>query len=270
MIQEAIQKIQMLTEKAKSAQHWHMPGDPAHVRRITHPDGTVEKVEAEPAPREFECTTLYGILDAAGEPFDTANNPVLFYTPDMLELVFDQSNCREAMRLRLSKSSQYMVMQELRENPLLSVNNIRSFLKFQLDGTWEGENSALLEQVSKLESVTTADASTMQSRTKDTMGRSVQQQIKDENGLPGERQVFHIRPWGVPDMKVTFPLTCRLEPDLQRHQWQLRPTDASWQEFHEEALGWLQQTLDARLGDTPCKVVQAELRQESAGALLHS
>lgn len=83
--------------------------EPAHVYYLVYPNGTAERVEAEPPPRRHEAGDLMTVCRFAAE-FAEANEVELWYSRDGVVAVLDGHARRDTVTMPLSLSAQLLAL----------------------------------------------------------------------------------------------------------------------------------------------------------------
>jgi hypothetical protein len=258
MIEQALEFLKKQAVSAAKAEIRHLPGDPEHLYRVLHPDGDVTGLELDPPVRRLAVLRLEDLIAMAAEPFDQAmSDPgrrAVFYDHQQVELVFDTRDGRERATLMLHWSDQADFFARRRDKPTISVRDLRFALRITLEECFD--NPHLIKQVSAIDFRNTDAGGATIDRGKESLGRTIHQEINAVEGMPDETQMFELSLWADPDLVFKLPLRCKLDPLVQERAWFLKPVDRSWESFQRESLEHLRSKLVTGLKDKGVKVYE--------------
>lgn len=261
MIAEAIKQIESTVQASLRPKVMQLPGEPPHVLHIAMPNGALVRHEVTPHPRVVKLELLDDLIALGRNHFDdsvqSANRMMIVYNSLFVELVFDHSTCRERARLDLFVTSEHDFFSKRLNAPLIEVAELRAALRHDLRATYRGDR--LVEQVSKLEFRDTDTGSVNVQRGRESLGRSIEQQVAEPEDLPDPFQEFYVRKYANADLDVRLPLQCALDPDTKTRRWFLKPLEDSWIEYEHKALDVIGQRLREAFADTGVRVYQGSL-----------
>ena len=267
VIKEAMQQVQEMAQKALRPEIKHLPGDPPHVVHITKPDGTLERVELTPGYRDLIISRIDDLIAIGKAHFDdkikTKQRLLITYNKDRVTLIFDHSTGHEKAFIPLISSEEYKFFCERRNQPLIDVNDLRMALRIDLRKTYK--DAKLIDQISKLDFNNLDRSSTSAERGRESMGRSIEQQVATPEDLPDPYQVFSIRKYTNPDLDVRFDLQCALDPDVNSRRWFLKPIEDSFIEFDSKVADLIGNKLRTEFKDSEVTVYEGTYSTRSAG-----
>lgn len=243
MIQEALAHVWQQAQEANRPTVFQLDTDPTHIHRIAHVDGHVEVVETPPEPRLLQVDRLADIINLANERHLLDRSPeadedvlrrAIFYNPFEVTLVFNTANGREHARLPLNTTDEHMWFMQRITEPQQEPKELATALRLKLRRCYD--DAKLIEQVSSLRSRAEGEAHKVHSRTSESWGKSVTEQIADEHTLPDPYQTFSVRRYRNPDLDVRHKVQFALDPDTNTLRWLVYPLEDSWIDYLEAAV----------------------------------
>lgn len=243
MIEQAIAHVWKQAQEANRPQVIQVPGDPAHVHRLVHIDGTVERIENEPRPRRLTVERLEDIIELANnrhrlDRSEADNEDVLrrvvFYNEDEVMLAFNTANGREFARLPLIESDEHKYFAARRYEPRQEPKALATALRLTLRRCYD--DAKLIDQVSSLRSRAEQEGHRQTSRTSESWGKSVTAEVHDDGNLPDPYQEFHVRRYRNPDLNVRHRVLFALDPDTSSLTWLVYPLEDAWLDYHEASV----------------------------------
>ncbi|MCC6580970.1 MAG: hypothetical protein IT440_11065 [Phycisphaeraceae bacterium] len=240
---EALKFLATQAEKAMMPQKLLIAGEPANQTTYYFKDvGVKTTLASSPSPRivVHKISDLVNCMSmmSRAEPAIFFNLDGIQYVPKIFDPIMD-------ITCYFKKTKAWYLAEGLLLNPSLSVADMRHALQTTLDAC---KNSAdmrvLIDRVSKLGIQTTANASIQIGKTKESMGRSINQAVEQPDELPDEYQTFSIPIHDESDIPAAHPVTFLLLPDIQNQKWRFEPIESSMRQAKENQLAIIRAMLN--------------------------
>jgi hypothetical protein len=260
MIAEGIEKLRELCNKAWKPEIIRLPGDDP--RRIYHttPSGALEHIELGPPPRVLVVQTIEDFTSiVTGEHLHANDQMAVFYNESSARLVFHHQDGAEFAWIKFDSTDEFDFFAQQAESPGIEVDALATALKRRIRKCYR--DAALVNEVSSLNFMNRDGQSVSVDRGKESMGRSIIQEVEEPANLPDPYQTFHVRRFANHDLDVRFPLVCALDPDTKGRRWTLAPLEDSWIDFKAMTLTHIRDTLRTALKDTGVPIYQGSWGQ---------
>lgn len=271
MLKEAIEKIQALANRAHKPTVLHWPGDPPHINRLIHGDGTIERIEADPPTRTLKLKSIADLTALATDHFDpeirkAPERQIVTFDTDssyngVVRLWFDSKVMRETAYVMLEPTEEYSYFIQRKCTPLVEVPDLRDAMRFTIRRSFD--NIRLIEQISKLDFENTDKGSVEAARGRASMSAAVHKQVQEPMNLPDEDQIFNVRRYANHDLDVRHRLDCVLEADPHTRRWRFQPTEDGLIAFEHAVHRHVRQVVQEGIGEAPIKLYHGEAFTES-------
>ncbi len=214
-----------------------------HTRFVHFPGATeLKEYSVEPAPRKHAvCSLAHLVALAAGHEFAS-----IWHTDGAVNLCFDRTLRREFASMVLKHDPRYLLVKGLGER-WYSPKEFVNLLRVSLRGAFEGPE--LIAVLSKpVGFKTTEETTSTAGRTKESVGKSIESEIKTEMAIPPEI-TLQIEMYTNFSTGGGFPVACALDVDLSEQKFQLCPFPGELEHLVEATHAALQAMITAGLPD---------------------
>ena len=230
MLKELLEHIGSLAIQAELPKHIPSAPEPSHCYWLALPGGKLQRVEAEPPPRQHragDLTALVEMVQRQARQIDGGDTGcVLWYSRSSVTLLLDDETRRDRLTLPLSLHPQLVKLQALEEKkPTFDQKGFVALLRIDLAGCL-GPAGNLLDIVRKVQFKQRQDGNSTVAHGKASIGRSIESELTGAGIIPEEClldvPVFH-GPLG----KRRYRIACAIEVDAANERFQLVPYPGS-------------------------------------------
>ncbi len=247
MLKEAIQAISEQAVKATGPRSFRPDAEPGHVYYLQKSDGSLERHEAEPQPRNHVAFSLEAIAKFAAKYKDSEFLPAIWYNRDQVVCLCNDESRLGKVTLRLPDSPQMGMLSQLEKNkPHLSQAEIVLMLRTM----FKGMCCSLPALVDILRKVQFDTRTTGQGEIKQGMrsvGRDVESRVAGTGAIP-EYVTFEV-PAFHGGVDVGVRVECVLEANPEKPSFQVFPLPGQLERAWAEAEVRVKQLLEEELGE---------------------
>lgn len=221
MLKEFVEFIAQQAVKAAGPQILKPESEPDHVYLLTRPDGTVERRDADPEPREHKAGDLEALTDWA-KALPEPGKSVAWYHRSAVVLVADDRTRRDTVTLELTLSPQVLTLQQFESRAQAFKH--ADFMKL-LRVTFAdclGRSGNLLEILKKVNFSAGKLAESSVGHAKASVGRTLESQVTGTAAIP-ERVELDVPVFVGALDNLRCVVRCALEPDGATETFSLIP-----------------------------------------------
>jgi hypothetical protein len=221
---DAIELIQNTAINASKAEVLEVEQDPDHVLRIAKPDGSVERIECDPTPREHEFASLEALIKftkSAQEGKHTAGDVVVWYDNRNVRVVLDDKTRRDKGRLILVWTPQWLELWEDATAKARGQVDFARFLRINMADTLP-DGSKLLQLIREVKFRAGQDGEGKIEQGKESFGKAINAQVLGVEAFP-EEVTLDVRVFDVPDLVMRAKIVCALDILVHEQMFRLVP-----------------------------------------------
>lgn len=196
------------------------PAEPKHVYLAIKPDGSYEKLEAEPAPRAHTLASLDQVAPYAEEK--GGESTVVWYDESGVTVILDDRTRRDVARLKFETTPQFQRVVRLDvERPAFSQRDFRKLIRIDLAGCFESPR--LLTWVSDVRFGTATNAAGNLRNERESLGRDIDAQAVSSAGEIPDEVPLSVRIFADPALAGRQGIRCVFDLDVQSQEFRLIP-----------------------------------------------
>ena len=223
----AIELLQDTAVRASKASELELPVSfkPTHIEYVAKPDGTVEKLTAEPYARLHGFETLAALIAFAQAVLDgkhgAGTKPVVWYSRESVAVIVDDAIRRDRGILPLRFTPQLQVLDNGDSSAPQQQADFVRFLRIQLDGTLPPDSN-FLSIVREIKFGNAMDGHGTINHGKESMGKEINAHVLGTGAIPKTITLL-VRIFDSPDICYVHPIKCAVDVLVHEQMFRLVP-----------------------------------------------
>lgn len=234
MLAEFFRAVQQSAMECNRAVVTRVEGEPEHVFYLLNPNGTVERMECEPAPQQARAESLHSLM--AWTILGPA--PEVWYDRTGIWGLPNAESRREHIHMPLELSPQFSLLSVMGRHGALDQRAFLRQLKIDLADCIE---PGLIEQFRKVTFKQQVDQEQRVGQQKASIGKKIEAEINSDLSLP---DYVTLSPQVFMGLENVEAVRCALEINIEQQKFQLIPLPLACENAIKRTMEWLDTRLE--------------------------